>query len=63
MDTLTPSQLLFGRKIKLYPTYRMDSEEKNTVGNVHILHEYNNKLGQEIHKFIGIWSRDYLQSL
>ena len=63
MDTLTPSQLLFGRTIKLYPTYRVDSEKQNTVDNVHVLYEDNNKLSQVIHKFISIWSRDCLQSL
>ena len=28
MDEPTPSQLLFGRKIKLYPTFRVDKESK-----------------------------------
>ena len=50
MGTFTPSQLLFGRKIKLYPTYRVDSEKQDTVVDVpvHILQEFNT-LSQGIH--------------
>ena len=48
MDTLTPSQPLIGRKIKLYPTFIVESEEQKTIDSVHILHEYNNKLSQVI---------------
>ena len=63
MDTLTPSHLLFGRKIKIYPTFKLDPVEQETVDNVHILHEYNNRLSQIINKFIRLWSHEYLQSL
>ena len=63
LDTLTPSHLLFGRKIKIYPTFKVDAEEQETVDNVHISHEYSNRLSQITNKFIRLWSHDYLQSL
>ena len=62
-EALTPSHLLYGRKLKLYPTFDTHDFYYDRLNNTDVLLEYNNKVNQSINKFSRIWERDYLQAL
>ena len=62
-EAFTPSHLLYGRKLMLYPTLDTHHFYYDTLDNTDVLLEYHNKVNQNIRKFSRLWEQDYLQAL
>ena len=62
-EALTPSHLLYGRQLRLYPNVVTVDRIFDPVNHLEILHAYHNKLSKCIVKFTNMWETEYLQSL
>ena len=62
-EALTPAHLLYGRKLKLYPSIDTHDFYFDQLNNTHVLLDYHNKVNQSINKFSRIWEHEYLQAL
>ena len=62
-EILTPSKLLYGHDIQLYPHCVLDDLEYRGSDNVEVLIDYHNKFSKLFQKFKRIWENEYLLSL
>lgn len=62
-EALTPSHLLYGRKLRLYPNVVVDDIPFAVEANIDVLLKYHNTLSSIIKKFVRLWETEYLQSL
>ena len=60
---LTLAHLLYGLKIKLYPSIEVSVAPVEAAGNVELLLSLHNHITSIINKFKRLWSTEYLQSL
>ena len=62
-EALTPSHLLYGRKLRLYPNVVVEDMPFDTPANIDVLLKYHNSLSVIVKKFVRLWETEYLQSL
>ena len=62
-EALTPSHMLYGRKLKLYPNVVVEDFDCMISANVDVLLKYHNYISSIINKFVHLWETEYLQCL